>query len=959
MKNSISFRKLKEVLYILAGANLRLIRRLPEKDKAPYRLIGIYQLLVLSVFAITIQWVVFKILHPVSVGVQVVSLFIVVIVAGALSMANRLLINKIKYETSLFYLFMALGVCSLTASAFYLNSADNKRLANTAANQAIVAKDTLDIDHAHDIFKRQYYNRNRQIYDTAGYQVSLIDIDRHLQRYNNFLRLASLAMEELAVPDTMDIHVQINKIQARLSQLNQFRLRNVEFNPQRVLYDIINFDYDIRPDLRTIITALDGSRYNRLPVDSKLSVLFSMRPTQPAIILVFGGFIMMGIFFSIIYDNHRRIQHDFYHTLLADMKKQETEGLLAERQRIQEEFRMQAEISNRQLALNEFDRVSIRFPADGITIPKSGTLTSDILPELTPQELFIHAGDLFKRQELNRALEYINKAIELDDRKQARDADYLPHPEYHALKANILQANGDPEGSKAALDRYEKLDKDNKYRINLTKEILLSRIKLQHLPFFGSLEWSLTPGMNILLGKNGYGKTHLLRLIVALLYCDKEKIRDWIPETAPAGTIAKAYLLSDHPVQEEVIRDLNKKLDELFDRRENPDNSERATQLIDQQIDELIDRIDTEQRRILADKNNITSRVGRVPVLAISDSRFITRAGTTITNTNTTSEDLRKDGAREFLYGGSLEPIINKSLFIVAQNNRTDFTKEPYLLIQRIISELAEPGPLKTITAVPAEKKGSSGKTANAFFRFSRIEPLSATGDYKFYVQSEENQQEVPLQSISQGTLSILSICLLIYRFLSELRPLSKNPLYEKAIVLIDEIDAHLHPSWEQKIIGLLRREFPNVQFIITAHSPLIVAGCLEGEVNIIRHADSGFFLEQPTKNFIGYSTPDLFKDIFEIEDRDPHYLHYAALSSQETDFRSRVKIFKEKKEKNGLSPAQQQELDGLYKDLNYIDAVNSVQQDEARVSVLKTQVRTLKDELNLLKNNQSDSKQL
>ncbi len=53
--------------------------------------------------------------------------------------------------------------------------------------------------------------------------------------------------------------------------------------------------------------------------------------------------------------------------------------------------------------------------------------------------------------------------------------------------------------------------------------------------------------------------------------------------------------------------------------------------------------------------------------------------------------------------------------------------------------------------------------------------------------------------------------------------PDSNNPLAEPAIVLVDEIDLHLHPKWQRKIFDYLSNKFPKTQFIVTAHSPLIV----------------------------------------------------------------------------------------------------------------------------------------
>lgn len=81
--------------------------------------------------------------------------------------------------------------------------------------------------------------------------------------------------------------------------------------------------------------------------------------------------------------------------------------------------------------------------------------------------------------------------------------------------------------------------------------------------------------------------------------------------------------------------------------------------------------------------------------------------------------------------------------------------------------------------------------------------------------------------------------------------PDSKNPLEEPAIVLIDEIDLHLHPSWQRKLIGFLSGIFKNTQFIATAHSPLVVqaAGDQPGGANVVllkREGDQTVVYQNP-----------------------------------------------------------------------------------------------------------------
>jgi predicted ATP-binding protein involved in virulence len=73
----------------------------------------------------------------------------------------------------------------------------------------------------------------------------------------------------------------------------------------------------------------------------------------------------------------------------------------------------------------------------------------------------------------------------------------------------------------------------------------------------------------------------------------------------------------------------------------------------------------------------------------------------------------------------------------------------------------------------------------------------------------------------------------------------SEAVINAKGVVLIDEIDMHLHPKWQKTIIADLKRTFPNIQFITTTHSPFIVQSLKAGEIinldnrDIDRHPDS------------------------------------------------------------------------------------------------------------------------
>jgi len=76
----------------------------------------------------------------------------------------------------------------------------------------------------------------------------------------------------------------------------------------------------------------------------------------------------------------------------------------------------------------------------------------------------------------------------------------------------------------------------------------------------------------------------------------------------------------------------------------------------------------------------------------------------------------------------------------------------------------------------------------------------------------------------------------------------------------------------------MLTGEFPNVQFIFSAHSPLIVAGCDEGEVSVLRRHEDGdrFYVETLNQDFLGVTPRELYDRIFEIEEVDRLFLEYS-----------------------------------------------------------------------------------
>jgi len=81
----------------------------------------------------------------------------------------------------------------------------------------------------------------------------------------------------------------------------------------------------------------------------------------------------------------------------------------------------------------------------------------------------------------------------------------------------------------------------------------------------------------------------------------------------------------------------------------------------------------------------------------------------------------------------------------------------------------------------------------------------------------------VAIHQLSLGYKTMVAWMVDLAARMFERYPDSDNPLAEPAIVLVDEIDLHLHPKWQRKIFDYLSDKFPQTQFIVTAHSPLVV----------------------------------------------------------------------------------------------------------------------------------------
>ena len=92
------------------------------------------------------------------------------------------------------------------------------------------------------------------------------------------------------------------------------------------------------------------------------------------------------------------------------------------------------------------------------------------------------------------------------------------------------------------------------------------------------------------------------------------------------------------------------------------------------------------------------------------------------------------------------------------------------------------------------------------------------------FVVSQDGE-ELEIDQLSDGYKTMLGLAFDLSWRMAGANPHLEDPLAAEAIVMIDEVDLHLHPAWQQRVVSDLLRCFPNTQFILTTHSSVVVEG--------------------------------------------------------------------------------------------------------------------------------------
>ncbi|KAB8335132.1 AAA family ATPase [Scytonema tolypothrichoides VB-61278] len=127
--------------------------------------------------------------------------------------------------------------------------------------------------------------------------------------------------------------------------------------------------------------------------------------------------------------------------------------------------------------------------------------------------------------------------------------------------------------------------------------------------------------------------------------------------------------------------------------------------------------------------------------------------------------------------------------------------------------------------------------------------------------------QELIVNQLSDGEKCLLAMVGDLARRLAIANPGLDNPLEGKGVVLIDEIELHLHPKWQRQVITAMTKTFPNCQFIITTHSPQVVSHVKPDSIYLLQATPDGIVAERPENSF-GRDSNQILEDLMEVSER-------------------------------------------------------------------------------------------
>ncbi len=336
----------------------------------------------------------------------------------------------------------------------------------------------------------------------------------------------------------------------------------------------------------------------------------------------------------------------------------------------------------------------------------------------------------------------------------------------------------------------------------------LKQLDLANLGRFKTLEMSLAPtervksNVTVLIGINGCGKTTILTALATSLSWLSARIRS---EKGSGTPISEDNILN-HTSSASIKLSLHAEgeFSWVLAKSKSGQKGVHATQL--QDIVKLAD-----QYRTLLTVNPNCS----LPLIAFYPvERSVLDIPLKIKSKHSFSQ---LDG-----YENSLNQGVDFRRFFEWFRNREDIENEVF--IEDFLSALQNDLEAKKFVLAIDPQLTAVRKAIGEFM--PGFTNLKVRRKPRLHMSIDKGGETLNVAQLSQGEKSLMALVGDIARRLAMLNPEMENPLHGNGVVLIDEVDMHLHPQWARSITERLSNTFPNCQFVLTTHSPLVISDC-------------------------------------------------------------------------------------------------------------------------------------